>query len=239
MPTEISWADETWNPVTGCDPVSAGCLHCYAERITKRRPQQYPNGFGVTLWPERLDKPGSWRKPKRIFVCSMADLFHGAIPHDYLCQVWDVMCANPQHIFMVLTKRSERLRELAPLLPWPPHIWAGVSVEKTRWMSRIDDLRQVPAARRFISAEPLLEPLQGLRWKLDGIHLVIVGGESGPGFRPMDVAWVRRIWEACHATGTSFFFKQHGGRTPKAGGRELDGKVYDEMPAPVEVGRLF
>lgn len=242
MPTKIEWAEETWNPVTGCDPVSAGCLNCYAEAITKLRPHQFPNGFKVTLHPDRLTKPQTWREPRRVFVCSMSDLFHPAIPHEFLLRIWDMMCATPQHTYMVLTKRSRRLADLAPALPWPVNIWAGVSVEKRRWLERVDHLRTVPAARRFISAEPLLEQLDGL--DLTGINLVIVGGESGPEHRPIKVDWVRHIRDQCWSlqrlgAAPSFFFKQWGGRTPKAGGRMLDGRVHDDMPPPLLEARLL
>jgi protein gp37 len=319
----IEWTDKTWNPVTGCDRVSPGCAHCNAldraARLKNMRQQRYQRdgdpktsgpGFGLTLHPDRLEEPLRWRKPRRVFVNSMSDLFHEEIPDDYIARVFAAMAAAPQHTFQVLTKRPERMRDwfawegqginrcgtvrnefdwhfakgldpMARLFDWPlPNVWLGVTIENRRFVRRADLLRQTPAAVRFISAEPLLGPLvpraehfhpeygdygqvhPGGDWywpdgklvdddtpplDLTGIDWLIAGGESGPGRRPVDPNWVRDLRDWCIAAevvgdelhSTSFFFKQWGGRTPKAGGRELDGRTWDEFPAslPVEVER--
>ncbi len=225
--TSIEWTDKTWNPTTGCNKVSPGCKFCYAEVITERFPQNFPNGFKFTIHEHRLNEPKRWRTPSRIFVNSMSDLFHEDMPLEFLQQVFQVMRECPQHVFQILTKRHERLLELAPLLDWAPNIWIGVSVENQQYTHRVDFLRQVPAAVRFLSCEPLLGPL---KLNLEGIHWVIVGGESGPEHRPIEADWVRSIRKQCKAQRAAFFFKQWGGRTPKSGGRELDGRTYDEMP---------
>jgi protein gp37 len=230
----IEWTDATWNPVTGCTKISPGCKHCYAERLAVRLRAmgnpRYRNGFAVTLHPDQLTLPLRWRRPKRIFVNSMSDLFHAAVPDEYIRQVFDVMVQADRHIFQILTKRSDRLVHLAPCLPWPPNVWQGVSVESARYTWRIAHLRTVPAAVRFLSIEPLLGPIP--KPPLDGIHWVIVGGESGGGHgrRPMSAAWVRAIRDRCQCAGVPFFFKQWGGRTPKSGGRLLDGRTWDEIP---------
>ncbi|MGY2894708.1 DUF5131 family protein [Deinococcus sp. UYEF24] len=229
--TGIEWTDKTWNPTTGCNKVSPGCKHCYAEEITKRFKTTFPEGFQFTLHPERLSQPLSWRKPSRIFVDSMSDLFHEQMPLTYLQQVFSVMAACPQHVFQVLTKRAERLAEVAPLLSWPSNVWMGVSVETQQYTSRVDLLRQVPAKVRFLSCEPLLGPLE---LDLEGIHWVITGGESGRIHRPVEEAWVRGIRDQCQARGVAFFHKQWGGSTPKKNGRLLDGQVWDEMPSLLE-----
>ncbi|MBI2467582.1 MAG: phage Gp37/Gp68 family protein [Candidatus Rokubacteria bacterium] len=225
--TGIEWTDATWNPVTGCTKVSPGCKHCYAERLALRLRAmgnpRYRRGFAVTLQPDLLSLPLRWRQPRRIFVNSMSDLFHEAVPDDYVRRVFDVMEQADWHIFQILTKRSERLMSLASRLPWPRHVWQGVSVENARYTWRIVHLRRVPAAVRFLSIEPLLGPILDL--PLDGIHWVIVGGESGGGRREMAAEWVREIREQCLAAGIPFFFKQWGGRTPKAGGRILDASL--------------
>ena len=230
----IEWTDSTWNPVTGCTKVSPGCKNCYAERLALRlramRNPRYQNGFAVTLHPDQLTLPLRWRKPRRIFVNSMSDLFHEAIPDDFICQVFEVMAQADWHVFQVLTKRSERLASLAHRLPWAPNIWQGVSVESDRYTPRIDHLRTVPAAVRFLSIEPLLGPIPNLT--LDDIDWVIVGGESGPGRRSMAAGWAREIRDQCVRAGVAFFFKQWGGRTPKTGGRVLDSRTWDEMPVP-------
>jgi protein gp37 len=228
MATGIEWTNETWNPTTGCNKVSPGCAHCYAEEMTRRFPHAWPEGFAFTLKPERLQQPLKWRKPKRVFVNSMSDLFHKEMPLDYLKQIFAVMESTPRHSYQVLTKRAERLAELAPGLPWPDNVWMGVSVESQDYTSRIDFLRMVPAAVRFLSCEPLLGPLE---LDLSGIHWVIVGGESGLKHRPIDPAWVRSIRDQCQAQGVAFFFKQWGGRTSKANGRLLDGQVWEQYPA--------
>jgi protein gp37 len=228
----IEWTDATWNPVTGCTQVSPGCDHCYAKTFAERfrgvRGHPYEQGFDLRMWPDRLSLPLQWKKPRRIFVNSMSDLFHRDVPDEYIYRVFDTMVKADWHIFQVLTKRSRRLARLGPKLPWSPHIWAGVSIESEQFLWRVDQLRAVPACVRFISAEPLLGPLHGL--SLERIHWVITGGESGPGFRACDPEWVREIREKCRATCVAFFHKQWGGRTPKSGGRLLDGRTWDEMP---------
>ena len=232
--TGIEWTDATWNPVTGCTKVSPGCKNCYAERLAVRLRAmgnpRYQNGFVVTLQPDQLTLPFRWRQPRRIFVNSMSDLFHEAVPDDFIHQVFEVMKRADWHIFQVLTKRSGRLAALAPSLSWPPNIWQGVSVENARYVRRVRDLQTVSAAVRFLSVEPLLGPIPNL--PLEGIDWVIVGGESGGRRRPMAAEWAREIRDQCRAAGVSFFFKQWGGRTPKSGGRTLDGRTWDEMPKP-------
>lgn len=233
----IEWTDATWNPVTGCTKVSPGCDHCYAltfaERFRGVHGHPYEQGFDLKLWPERLDVPLKWRRPRRIFVNSMSDLFHKSVSDDYIRRVFEVMVKADWHVFQVLTKRSARLARLGPSLPWAPHIWVGVSVESSRYFWRINQLRKVPAHTRFISAEPLLGPLTGIN--LEGIHWVISGGESGAGFRTCNPDWVRELRDACQARDVAFFHKQWGGRTPKAGGRLLDGRTWDEYPTAIEM----
>jgi protein gp37 len=230
--TGIEWTDATWNPVTGCTKVSPGCKNCYAERLALRLHAmdnpRYREGFAVTLHHDLMTLPLRWRRPRRIFVNSMSDLFHEAVPDHFIVELFEVMARAEWHVFQVLTKRSERLRTIAPRLIWAPNIWQGVSVESARFTARIDDLRAVPAAVRFLSIEPLLGAIPDLR--LDGIDWVIVGGESGPGRRPMAVAWARDVRDQCLSAGVPFFFKQWGGRTPKAAGRILDRRTWDEMP---------
>lgn len=238
----IEWTEATWNPVTGCDRVSTGCDHCYAMTLAKRLkamgsakyqndgdPRTSGPGFGVTIHPQALDEPHRWRQPRVVFVNSMSDLFHARVPVKFIRDVFDVCRDTPQHTYQVLTKRSLRLRRVAEKLDWPPNLWMGVSVENGDALSRVDHLREVPAAVRFLSCEPLLGPLDGIN--LEGIHWVIAGGESGANYRPVDVNWVRDIRDACKDVDVAFFFKQWGGRTPKALGRELDGRLWDEMPA--------
>ena len=233
----IEWTDATWNPVTGCTQVSPGCDHCYAltfaERFRGVSGHPYEQGFDLKLWPSRLDIPLHWKRPRRIFVNSMSDLFHKDVPDAYIYQVFEIMNKANWHIFQVLTKRSERLARLGQKLPWAPHIWIGVSVETERYVWRIEHLRRVPAQVRFISAEPLLGPLAKL--KLDGIHWIITGGESGPGFRPCNPDWVRQIRDQCQEQKVAFFHKQWGGIRPKAGGRLLDGRTWDEFPALLQL----
>lgn len=230
--SHIEWTDATWNPVTGCTKVSPGCKNCYAERLAVRLRamgnRRYSNGFAVTLHADQLTLPLRWRQAKRIFVNSMSDLFHESVPEPFIRQVFDVMVSTPQHIFQVLTKRADRLSALAPSLPWANNIWQGVSVENDAYLSRIHELRSVPAVLRFLSLEPLLGPLASL--PLDGIGWVIVGGESGGGRRTVRPEWVREIRDQCLAAKIPFFFKQWGGRTPKTGGRLLDGRLWDEVP---------
>lgn len=240
----IEWTEATWNPTTGCDRVSPGCDNCYALTLAKRLkamgsekyqadgdPRTSGPGFKLTLHPEVLDLPRTWRQSRVVFVDSMSDLFHPDVPLGFIREVFDVMQETPQHTYQILTKRSQRLRKLAPDLNWPPNVWMGVSVENDRFRFRIDHLRAVPAAVRFLSLEPLLGPLPNL--DLTEIHWVIVGGESGPRARPMEQDWVEDILDQCTAVAVPFFFKQWGGRTPKAGGRTLAARTYDEMPAPV------
>jgi protein gp37 len=231
--SRIEWTTATWNPVTGCTKVSPGCAHCYAERMSKRLEamgqRNYRNGFRVTLHPHMLDVPLRWRKPQFIFVNSMSDLFHEDVPVDYIQQVFDVMRQAEWHTFQVLTKRSERLAELDAVLDWPENVWMGVSVESRKYVDRINHLRCTGAATKFLSLEPLLGPLTDLN--LSGIDWVIVGGESGPGARPMEKTWVRAIRAQCHRAKVPFFFKQWGGVNKKRAGRELDGRTWDQMPS--------
>lgn len=233
LSSAIEWTDATWNPVTGCTQVSAGCDHCYAltfaERFRGVPGHPYEQGFDLRLWPERLDLPAKWRKPRRIFVNSMSDLFHSGVPDEFIHRVFDTMVRADHHVYQVLTKRPQRLARMATSLPWPDHIWVGVSVESNEVTWRADFLRRVPAAVRFISAEPLIGPID--RLDLEGIHWVITGGESGVGHRPCDPNWVRQARDRCLAENVAYFHKQWGGRTPKTGGRELDGRTWDEMPS--------
>ena len=236
--SQIEWTEATWNPVTGCTQVSPGCANCYAMRFAERfrgvPGHPYERGFDLQLRPERLDQPLRWRKPRTIFVNSMSDLFHPDVPDAYIQRVFAVMQEASQHRFQVLTKRSERLAELSPMLPWPENIWMGVSVENQRWTSRIDDLRQTGAKIKFLSCEPLLGPLD---LDLKGIDWVIAGGESGPGARPMAGDWVRGVRDQCGETETAFFFKQWGAHGEcgkrvgkKRAGRVLDARTWDGMP---------
>jgi protein gp37 len=239
-PSAIEWTEATWNPVTGCDRVSPGCAHCYAldlaARLKRMGQPKYQRdggkssgpGFAVTLHPGTLQVPLRWRSPRVIFVNSMSDLFHEAVPVDFIEQVFDVMRRADWHVFQILTKRHERLSELADHLDWPPNVWMGVSVENRRFVQRVDHLRMVPAAVRFISAEPLLGPLDDI--DLDGIHWLIAGGESGPKHRPVQVEWVRQLRDRCVAEGVPFFFKQWGGTRSKSGGRTLDGRLWSQLP---------
>ena len=232
--SHIEWTESTWNPVTGCTKVSAGCKHCYAERMAMRLhamgSPRYRDGFAVTLHPDLIDAPRLWKAPRVIFVNSMSDLFHPKVPFEFISRVFGTIQACPQHTFQILTKRSERLVELAPRLPWPTNVWMGVSVEDSRVLHRIDDLKIVPAAVRFLSCEPLIGPMDDL--DLADVDWVIVGGESGPKARPMKIEWVRSVFRACRKANSAFFFKQWGGVQKHRTGRELAGKVYDEMPEP-------
>jgi protein gp37 len=229
----IEWTESTWNPVTGCTKISPGCAHCYAERMAKRLQSMgqpnYVHGFQVTLHEGALDLPLRWKRPQMIFVNSMSDLFHEDVPVDFICRVFEVMEEASWHRFQILTKRSARLAELASLLPWPENVWMGVTVESKELAWRIDDLRTVPAAIRFLSLEPLLGPVPGL--DLTGIDWVIVGGESGPRARAMKPAWVLDVLHQCRQSGIPFFFKQWGGLNKKKAGRLLKGRQYSEMPA--------
>ena len=231
--SSIEWTNATWNPVTGCTKISQGCKNCYAERMAVRLQAMgqpnYVNGFRVTLQEHMLDLPLSWKKPKLVFVNSMSDLFHVKVPTEFIQRVFAVMERASSHTFQVLTKRADRLRQIAADLPWPANVWMGVSVENEDVAWRIDELREVPAAVRFLSLEPLIGPLPSLN--LDGIHWAIVGGESGHGARPMDPEWVREIRNQCRQARVPFFFKQWGGVNKAKTGRELDGRTWNEMPA--------
>jgi protein gp37 len=233
--SHIEWTDATWNPVTGCTKISPGCKHCYAERLANRLKlmgqKNYRNGFEVTLQPQMLELPLRWRSPKRIFVNSMSDLFHKDIPLDYIQQVFTIMRTANWHQYQVLTKRAERLEELSHCLAWAPQIWMGVSIESADYVGRVGHLRKTCAHVKFLSLEPLLGPLRKL--DLRGIHWVIVGGESGPGARPVDPAWVADIRDQCIRSGVAFFFKQWGGVNKKRTGRELEGRTWDEMPEAI------
>lgn len=228
----IEWTDATWNPVRGCTKISPGCKHCYAETFAERfrgvPDHPFEQGFDLRLVPEALQLPLKWKRGRFVFVNSMSDLFHEDIPVDYIQRVFDVMRAASQHQFQVLTKRADRLAELASNLQFAPNIWMGVSVENATYAKRIDSLRQVPAHIRFLSVEPLLGPIDHL--PLDGIHWVIVGGESGHRARPMAPEWVRSIRDQCRSAKVPFFFKQWGGVFKSRTGRELDGRTWDEMP---------
>jgi protein gp37 len=231
--SSIEWTESTWNPVTGCTKISAGCDHCYAERMARRLHGmgnvRYRNGFSVTLHRDKLPLPLSWREPQTILVNSMSDLFHRGVPTEFIHEVFRVMSEAPHHRFQVLTKRSRRMAELGAKLAWPANVWAGVTVEDEACRFRMEHLRRVPAQVKFLSLEPLLTALPDL--DLGGIDWVIVGGESGPGARPMRVEWVTDIRDQCLAAGVPFFFKQWGGVAKKRAGRKLDGRTWDEMPA--------
>lgn len=226
--TAIEWTDCTWNPVTGCDKVSAGCANCYAEAIANRfkGTKGFPDGFALTLKPNRLND-NFGKGIKKIFVNSMSDIFHEKIPLIYIEQIFESIRKKPQHIFQILTKRHQRLVELAPSLTWHKNIWMGVSVENQKYIERIEYLKKVPASVKFLSCEPLLGPLD---MNLTGIDWVIVGGESGSNHRLMQSEWVEGIHEQCINYGVPFFFKQWGGSTPKKNGRTFQGKYWDEMP---------
>ena len=230
--SKIEWTDSTWNPVTGCAKISAGCANCYAERMARRLQAMgqpnYENGFAVTLHEHALELPLHWRKPQIVFVNSMSDLFHEEIPDEFIARVFDVMRRAQWHRFQILTKREKRLRELAGRLPWPNHVLMGVTVENQNCAERIDALRLTPAKTKFLSIEPLLGPLADL--DLAGIDWVIVGGESGPGARPMEEEWVLDIKRQCESAGVAFFFKQWGGVNKKKAGRRLLGRTWDALP---------
>ncbi|MEW6667761.1 MAG: phage Gp37/Gp68 family protein [Thermodesulfobacteriota bacterium] len=228
----IEWTDSTWNPVTGCRKVSPGCMHCYAERMAKRLcamgQPNYARGFDLSLHEHWLDLPLRWKRPQAIFVNSMSDLFLQGVPEGFIAKVFDVMGRASWHVFQILTKRSARLKKLSPKLPWSQNIWTGVSVESREYVFRISHLRETGAPHKFLSLEPLLGPLSEL--DMTGIDWVIVGGESGPGARPMRSEWVRDIRDQCISARVPFFFKQWGGTNRKKAGRELDGKTWDEVP---------
>lgn len=238
--SSIEWTEATWNPVTGCTKVSPGCKHCYAERMSNRlramSNPRYTNGFDLTLHDDLLALPLCWKKPRRIFVNSMSDLFHADVPERFLAGCFDTMHQAHWHTFQVLTKRPERAAELADRLPWPANVWMGTSIENADYYWRIDELRQVPAAVRFLSVEPLLGPVDDI--SLDGIHWVIAGGESGPKCRPMQQAWVSSLRDRCQQAGVAFFFKQWGGVNKKRTGRLLEGRTWDEMPAKTSSAKI-
>lgn len=233
--SKIEWTECTWNPVTGCTKISPGCLNCYAERMARRLQAMgqgnYRNGFKLTLHPHMLEVPLHWRRPRMIFVNSMSDLFHEDVPLDFILKVFDVMQRTPQHHFQILTKRSERLAQLSPRLPWPKNVWMGVTVEHDDYTFRIDHLRQTRAAVKFISFEPLLSPIHDV--SLRDIDWVIVGGESGPGARPIQQEWVTALRDRCTVEAIPFFFKQWGGINKKAAGRILDNRTWDEKPESI------
>jgi len=230
--SSIEWTQMTWNPTTGCNKVSAGCKFCYALTMSKRLKamgqEKYKNGFKLTVHPDSLNIPYTWKSPKTVFVNSMSDLFHKDIPIDYLKKVFKVMNDNPNHVFQVLTKRAERLYEIHKELKWTHNIWMGVSVENEKAVHRIDFLRKTDARVKFLSCEPLIGPLHNLN--LYEIDWVITGGESGHRPRPMKADWVLDIQDQCERSDVAFFFKQWGGRNKKANGRELNGRTYNEMP---------
>ncbi len=233
----IEWTESTWNPVTGCTKISDGCKNCYAEKLAKRLQAMgqanYKNGFKLTLQPEMLERPLEWKKPQTIFVNSMSDLFHKDVPLDYIQKVFGVMAKADWHNFQVLTKRSERLKELNYKLNWRPHIWMGVSVENQKVIHRIDDLRKTDAHIKFLSIEPLLGSLSNL--DLTGIDWVIVGGESGPKARPMKEEWVLEIKAQCDEQNIPFFFKQWGGVRKHKTGRTLLGRTWDNTPKQARI----
>ncbi len=225
--TSIEWTEKTWNPVTGCTKVSPGCDNCYAERITRRFGGDFER---IQLHPDRLDAPKKWRKPATVFVNSMSDLFHPLVPFEFVEDVFRIMEQCPQHTFQILTKRPSRMKHFAA--GWPGNVWAGTSIESAEYRWRTDQLRQVGASVRFLSVEPLLGPVGNIN--LDGIDWVIVGGESGPGHRPIQEEWILDIKSQCDRADVSFFFKQWGGRTSKANGRSLLGRTWDDMPHPTQ-----
>ncbi len=241
LSTSIEWTDSTWNPVTGCTKISSGCANCYAERLALRLKAMgnpsYANGFSVTLHEDALTLPLKWKKPQTIFVNSMSDLFHEDIPIDFILRIFDIMRRADWHCYQILTKRSERMLELSPQLPWMPHIWMGVTVEEQDYSFRINHLQEVGAMTRFLSLEPLLGPILNL--PLEEIDWVIVGGESGPKSRPIDKNWVIDIRNQCQRESVPFFFKQWGGKNKKRAGRVLEGRTWDETPLLVSSPQLL
>ncbi len=231
--SKIEWTEATWNPVTGCTKISDGCMNCYAERLAARLKamgnKRYENGFNVTLHHDLVDLPLKWKKPQMIFVNSMSDLFHEGIPVSFIKAVFKTMEQAHWHTFQILTKRSKRLIELSSEFLWPSNVWMGVTVEAEKYTFRISDLRQVPAAVRYLSLEPFITPISEL--PVDGIDWVIVGGESGPRSRIMKADWVRSIRDQCVKAGVSFFFKQWGGANKSKAGRTLDGRIWDNYPS--------
>ena len=234
----IEWTDATWNPVTGCTKVSEGCEHCYAERMARRLQAMgqpnYANGFEMTTHERALALPASWKRPCRVFVNSMGDLFHEDVPADFIRRVFAAMERAPQHHYQILTKRSRRLAELSPSLPWPDNVWMGVTVELAAYTERIEDLARSGAVVKFVSFEPLLGPIDDA--PLGSVDWVIVGGESGPGARPIALEWALSLRDQCAHACVPFFFKQWGGVNKKRAGRVLEGRTWDELPAePIAV----
>lgn len=238
--TKIEWTEVTWNPVTGCSKISEGCRHCYAERMAARLKamgqRRYRNGFEVTLQPDIVELPMCWKKPRVVFVNSMGDLFHNRVPQEFIAEIFRTMVKSRRHVFQVLTKRAARASKISVGLPWPDNVWLGVTVESTRHLDRLEYLKKIPAAVRFVSFEPLLEGISNL--DLNGIDWVIVGGESGPKARRISVQWVRGIRDNCEEKGIPFFFKQWGGARKKRNGRLLDGKIWGEMPSQMNMATL-
>ena len=228
----IEWTEATWNPVTGCTKISPGCKNCYAERMAHRLQamgqNRYRDGFRLTLQPDVVEAPLHWKRGRLVFVNSMSDLFHRDVPLEYIQRCFDIMRQATQHTFQILTKRPDHAADIADQLPWPANVWMGTSVENADYLDRIDQLRRIPAAVRFLSIEPLLGPLPKI--SLSGIQWVIVGGESGPGARPMKPEWVTSIRDQCVKQRVPFFFKQWGGPNKSLTGRTLDGRTWDEMP---------
>jgi protein gp37 len=233
--SSIEWTESTWNPITGCTKISQGCKNCYAERMALRLKSMghpnYKNGFKLTLHRQTLTLPLTWKQPQMIFVNSMSDLFHEDVPEEFIQEVFKIMRKASWHTFQVLTKRSRRLIELSPNIFWPENVWMGVSVENQQYDYRIEDLLKSQSKVKFLSLEPLLGPISNLN--LDGIDWVIVGGESGPGARPIEPFWVTDIRDQCIASNTPFFFKQWGGVRKKRNGRLLEGKYWNEMPRSI------
>lgn len=237
--SRIEWTESTWNPLTGCTKISPGCKHCYAERMAKRLQAMgqpnYVNGFKLTMHEHVVEKPLEWKTPQVIFVNSMSDLFHKDVPLEFIQRVFDTMKRAHWHQFQVLTKRSDRLAELSPYLEWTDNVWMGVSVENEKYTFRIDDLRKTGAKIKFLSVEPLIGPIS--KMNLKGINWVIVGGESGPGARPLETEWVVSIRDQCLKAKVPFFFKQWGGVQKKKTGRLLDGRTWDQMPVDINLAR--
>lgn len=232
----IEWTETTWNPVTGCTKISHGCKFCYAERLSKRLRamgvDKYRDGFSIAVHESTLKDPLNWRKPRLVFVNSMSDLFHKSVPLTFIRSVFEVMNRASQHTFQVLTKRPSRVAKVDSQLNWTPNIWLGTSIESERWLGRLTWLKQTSARTKFLSLEPLLGPLPDVQF--EGIDWVIVGGESGPGARPMDADWVRKLRDNCVQHGVPFFFKQWGGVFKKRTGRTLDNRTWDQMPESIQ-----
>ena len=233
--TSIEWTDSTWNPVTGCDKISPGCKNCYAARLAPRLKAmgntRYTDGFKVTLHHDLVALPTKWKKPRKVFVNSMSDLFHAEVPLNFIQSVFSTIVAADHHTFQVLTKRPERALELADQLDWPTNLWMGTSVESADYLDRVDTLRGIPARTKFLSLEPLLGAIPNI--DLTDIDWVIAGGESGPKVRKVEEDWVRSIRDQCEAANVRFFFKQWGGTNKKKSGRLLDGRAWDQFPPDI------